>query len=135
MRVFLITLPLMMLTFCCERKEKSKNILPEKKMREVMWDLLRADQYVADYLAKDSTRNKKDESLKLYEQVFHLHKITGSQFKSSLAYYTSQPDLFRPIIDSLATRKKEFMLPPPAVHPFAGDSSRKSASRRHIQTR
>ena len=125
MRVFLITLPLMILSFCCARKEKRTDILPKEKMREVIWDLIRADQYVADYLAKDSTRNKKDESLKLYEQVFHLHKITDNQFKASLAYYTSQPDLFRPIIDSLAKRKKEFMLPPPAVHPFARDSSRK----------
>jgi hypothetical protein len=93
-----------------------------------MWDLVRADQYVADYLAKDSTRNKKEESRILYEQVFRIHKITGNQFKESLAYYTSQPDLFRPIIDSLAKRKKESMLPPTVIHPFAGDSSRKSAT-------
>jgi len=125
MRVSLITLSLIFFTLCCARKEKSKDILPQEKMREVMWDLIRADQYVSDYLSKDSTRNKKDESRELYEQVFHLHKITGNQFETSLAYYTSQPDLFRPIIDSLAKRKKEFMLPPPAKHSFAADSTRK----------
>jgi hypothetical protein len=120
----------MILTFCCAKKTKSTGMLTQEKMREVMWDLIRADQYVSDYLAKDSTRNKKNESRELYEQVFHLHKITGSQFKTSLDYYTSQPDLFRPIIDSLAKRKKEFMLPPSPKHIFNADSSRRGPSQR-----
>lgn len=125
MRIFLITLPLLILTFCCDKKEKKTDILSQEKMREVMWDMIRADQYVTDYLARDSTRNKKEESVKLYEQIFHLHKITTAQFRASLAYYSSQPDLFRPIIDSLAKRKKEIMLPPTSSHPSFPDSVRR----------
>ena len=125
---------LLILLFSCARKE-NKNVLPENKMREVMWDLIRADQYVADYLMRDSTRNKKDESMKLYEEIFHLHKISRDQFKRSLAYYSSQPDLLRPIIDSLAKRKSEFMFPPTGAHAFPADSSNKPTFHRQVPKR
>ena len=81
-----------------------------------MWDMIRADQYVAGILSRDSTRNKKDESVKLYDEIFYIHKITHGQFKSSLDYYSSQPDLFRAIIDSLAKRKAELIPPSADTH-------------------
>lgn len=93
--------------FSCSKKESKSDILPEGEMREIMWDMIRADQYVASFLLKDSTRNKKDESVSLYEEIFHIHKITRKQFKTSFDYYSSRPDLFRPIMDSLAKRKVE----------------------------
>jgi len=77
-----------------------------------MEDMIRADQYVSNYLQKDSTRNKKDESTKLYAEIFSIHKITKEQFKKSLDYYTSRPDFFRPIIDSLAKRKNNTFISP-----------------------
>lgn len=118
---FLISISLSAIVFfSCARKEKKDNILPENKMREVMWDMIRADQYVSDFVLKDSSKKKDLESVKLYEEIFHLHKITRDQFKSSLAYYSSRPDLFRPIIDSLAVRKNEF--PPPSTRPVTKDS-------------
>jgi hypothetical protein len=113
MKIFLFILLLSSLFFSCSKKMRKPDVLPEKKMREVMCDMMRADQYVADFLSKDSTRNKKDESVKLYDEIFYIHKITRGQFKSSLDYYSSQPDLFRAIIDSLAKRKAE--LTPPAT--------------------
>ncbi len=118
-----IPLLLIILLFSCTKKENA-NVLSENKMREVMWDMIRADQYVSDFLLKDSTRNKKDESAKLYEEIFHIHKITREKFKKSLDYYSSQPDLFRPIIDSLAKRRNELM--PQQTHSIASDSSIKS---------
>src|SRR6185295_8648756 len=93
--------------FSCSEKEHKKGILPESEMREIMWDMMRADQYVAAFLLRDSTHNKKDESIRLYEEIFHIHKITREQFKTSFDYYSSRPDLLRPIVDSLAKRKIE----------------------------
>jgi hypothetical protein len=107
--------------FSCSEKGQKKDILPEKEMREVMWDMMRADQYVAAFLLKDSTHTKRDESIRLYEAILHIHKITREKFKASFDYYSSQPDLFRPIIDSLAKRKIE----PPHLrptHPVRKDS-------------
>ena len=110
-------------------------------MREVMWDMMRADQYVAAFLKKDSIHSRKDQSIALYEEIFHIHKITREQFKTSFDYYSSRPDLLRPIIDSLAKRKIESphlrpgrpvskdslvrsLIPKPG-HPFGKDSLRK----------
>src|SRR5260370_27741477 len=107
MKIFTGILLLTLLFFYCSEKEKRANILSGNKMKEVMWDMIRADQYVSDFLMKDSTRNQKEESVKLYEEIFHIHKITRQQFQKSLEYYSSRPDLFRPIIDSLAKRKNE----------------------------
>jgi len=91
---------------CCSDKEKKdSSILSEKKMTDVMWDLMRADQYVQDFVMKDSTKNKKEESVKLYEEIFSIHHITADQFKKSQAYYQSNPVLFRPIIDSLSKKQ------------------------------
>ena len=104
MRTFLCFL-LSVLLISCAKKERKGDVLSPNKMRDVMWDMIRADQYVSDLLFKDSTMKKKDESIKLYEEVFHIHKITRDKFKKSLDYYSSRPDLFRPIIDSLAKRK------------------------------
>ncbi|HET9825960.1 MAG TPA: DUF4296 domain-containing protein [Chitinophagaceae bacterium] len=113
----------MIVTFSCSEKKNRSDVLPEKKMREVMWDMIRADQYVSDFVLRDSTKKKKEESVNLYEQIFNLHKITREQFKKSLEYYSSRPDLFRPIVDSLAVRKNE--LPPHPTRPIISDSALK----------
>lgn len=84
-----------------------------------MEDMIRADQYVSNYLQKDSTKNMQDKSTELYTEIFSIHKITKEQFKKSLDYYTSKPDLFRPIIDSLAKRKSSAFIAP-ASHPTPG---------------
>lgn len=88
-------------------------------MTEIMWDLIRADQFVQDFVMKDSTKNRKDESVKLYEEVFALHHTTSEQFKKSQAYYQSNPLLYRPIMDSLA-RKQAIINQP--VRPIAADT-------------
>ena len=70
-------------------------------MRKIMWDLMRADAYVTDFVMKDSTRDKKAESAKLYEKIFDIHATSQEVFKKSLAFYQNRPDLFKVISDSL----------------------------------
>ena len=77
-------------------------------MRQVMWDMMRADEYVSHFVMKDSTKRKKDELEKMYDEIFRLHGITQGQFKRSFDYYTSSPELFRPIIDSLGKQKGDY---------------------------
>jgi len=99
--------------FSCSEKQQNPNVLSQAQMREIIWDMMRADQYVAAFLMKDSTHNRKAESVKLYDEIFYIHKITREQFKTSFDYYSSRPDLLRPILDSLAKRKIE----PAHLHP------------------
>ena len=109
----------------CSEKGRRKDILPENEMRQVIWDMMRADQYVAGFRLKDSTHNKRNESIRLYEEIFRIHKITREQFKTSFDYYTSRPDLFRPIIDSLSKIK----IPPSPFHPSGRPGHKDSLAR------
>ena len=72
-----------------------------------MWDLMRADAYISDFVMKDSSRNQKAESAMLYEQVFTIHSTTADIFKRSLEFYQSRPDLLKVIIDSLRSDEKK----------------------------
>jgi Domain of unknown function (DUF4296) len=101
--IFLVTS-----TFACIRDNKiPKDIIHQNEMRKIMWDMLRADAYVADFIMKDSTRNKKAESAALYEQIFEIHSITQETFKQSLAFYERRPDLLKAITDSLRVDEKK----------------------------
>ena len=72
MRFFLFII-LIFLNFGCIRDNKiPKDVIPQNQMRKIMWDLMRADAYVSDFVMKDSTRDKKTESAKLYEKIFDI---------------------------------------------------------------
>jgi hypothetical protein len=104
---------------CSNKEKKDSTVLSEKQMTDIMWDLMRADQYVQDFVIKDSTKNKKEESVKLYEEIFRLHHITREQFEKSQKFYESDPVLFRPIIDSLAKKQN---IVNPQVRPTMPDT-------------
>ena len=104
---FSLFIILIILTFgCIQDKKIPKDVLPQNEMRKIMWDLMRADAYVADFIMKDSTKNQKEESLILYEKIFAIHSTTRETFKKSIAFYESRPDLFKAISDSLRTDER-----------------------------
>jgi hypothetical protein len=88
----------------CGGKDKIPNgILPQKKMQAVMWDMMRADQFLSDYvLNKDSSLNRKTESIKIYQKIFLIHKINKEVFQRSFSFYQSHPALLKVIMDSLS---------------------------------
>ena len=93
--------------FGCVRNNRiPKDIISQNDMRKIMWDLMRADAYVSDFIMKDSTRNKKAESAVLYEKIFAIHSTTEEAFKKSMAFYVTRPDLLKVITDSLRSDEK-----------------------------
>jgi hypothetical protein len=94
------------LLFSCKHKEDiPKGILPPDKFQAVVWDLIRADQFVISYeVLKDSSLNKNKASIEWYGKVLSLHHVTESAFKSSLAYYQSKPALMAVMMDSLSKK-------------------------------
>ena len=107
MRFFLLII-LIISNFGCIRDNKvPKDVIPQNQMRNIMWDLMRADAYVTDFIMKDSTCDKKVESIKLYEKIFSIHSTTRETFKKSLAFYQSRPDLLKVINDSLRIDEKK----------------------------
>jgi hypothetical protein len=75
------------------------NILQPRQMQEVLWDMIRADLFVRDYVTPDSV--KKEKSISIYQQILDIHHTNKEQFKESFAYYRAHPGSFKPILDSL----------------------------------
>lgn len=88
----------------CKNKEKiPDDILPPSKMQAVLWDMMRADQFFADYrVNKDTALNAEAESIKLYRQIFSIHNISKEQFQESFSFYQSHPAFLKGIMDSMS---------------------------------
>lgn len=105
MRIIFLLSIFFLLVSCGGGKEKlPKDILKESDMREVLWDLTRADEFVVTFV-KDSSVDIKKERIKLYEEIFKIHHTNLDQVKKSLSYYQATPERFAPIADSLAKRQ------------------------------
>src|ERR1700722_6290463 len=90
---------------CNGKNDAPGDIIQKDTMRNIMWDMIQADQYAKLYLLKDScTINVKDETIKLYQQVFQIHHTTKDEFDKSYKYYLAHQDLNKLIFDSLSTQ-------------------------------
>ncbi len=72
-------------------------------MKAVMWDVIQADEFANLSIAKDSSKNLKQEILKLYSKVFAMHKISNEDFERSYYYYRQHPDKEKELLDSIQT--------------------------------
>jgi hypothetical protein len=94
-----------LLAGCSEKDNIPSGVLGKEEMGNLIWDMMQADQYASTYLIKDSSKvNVKMETLKLYEEVFRLHKVTREDFRKSFQFYQDHPDITRTILDSLTSR-------------------------------
>src|ERR1700734_382068 len=90
---------------CSDKGHVPGGILSKDKMEQVMWDMAQADQYAALYLAKDSAHiDRKAETMRLYAEVFRLHKVTADEFRKSYRYYLDHPELNQLLFDSVIAR-------------------------------
>ena len=95
-------------TGCKNKNSIPKEIIPQKKMQDVLWDLMRADHFLNDYiLNRDTSLDKADERLKVYNKVFTIHQISREEFNKSFTYYKSHPFLFKVMMDSISKPKIE----------------------------
>ena len=112
MRRIIILLAWLALIGSCSNKEKIPDgILKPEKMNAVLWDVIKADVFTAEFIKKDSTKNAAAENLKLQQQIFAIHKISKADFYNSYDYYKSNTVVFKKIVDSMiaqAERKKIF---------------------------
>ena len=94
---------------CCNNNSNvPADILPAPQMQVVLWDMMRADRFLTDYvLNRDTSLNRKSASIKLYQQVFAIHGITKEIFQKSFSYYQAHPALLQGIMDSLNNKSRE----------------------------
>lgn len=107
---FLLCLMVMGLAVSCGRSK----VLEEDRMKKVMWDLIRVDEFAVNYLQRDTTVDVKAKTKDLYAQVFSMHQTTQEQFLESLKHYKARPSSMQRLMDSLNTyanrmREMQFM--------------------------
>ena len=125
MRISYLIFFLFLIPGCKNDDKVPKGIISQNEMRKLMWDLMRADAYVSDFIMKDSSRNQKTESAALYEQIFRIHSTNQETFKKSLAFYESRPDLMKPIGDSLRSDEKKTQEYQNYIKPLKSDTTLK----------
>jgi hypothetical protein len=89
---------------CNKQSNIPRNVLPVVPMSAVLWDVMQADELVNRRYPIDTLFKRFDTSVQLYYQVFQIHNITADQFKKSITFYQSRPDLLQIILDSLQSR-------------------------------
>jgi hypothetical protein len=102
-KIFFCLIPLLILV-CCNNQKIPDNVLPPQKMQSVLWDMLQAEELANFQLPKDSTLSILDRHTMYYQKVFQVQNITKEQFKRSLGYYQTRPDLLKVMFDSLQYR-------------------------------
>ncbi len=110
------------LAACTDRSSIPKNIIPPDSMQKILKDVIIAGVYSEQFISRDTLkRDKRKANDELMDSVFKLHKITLEEFKKSLSFYESRPDLNKMIFDSLAAdanrHRPELYAPKPSVRP------------------
>lgn len=107
-RTLLLLISCVCLAACTKKSTIPRDVLPQKKMQAVLWDMMRADQFLTDFVInKDTTANLDTESIRLYREIFAIHHISKKEFQRSFAFYKAHPAFLKPIMDSIAVIKTE----------------------------
>jgi len=100
-RVSIIAL---LLFFSCKQKTKVPDtILPVDKMEKILMDMMLADEFYSQKQIDSATIDSFSRT-NLYKAVFTLHKTNKEEFRKSLSFYESHPDLLKIVFDSLHSK-------------------------------
>jgi hypothetical protein len=103
--LFIVSLVLALLS-CKNKNGKPGDILPKQKMEEVLWDMIRAGEFLNGFvLYKDTATNKALISQQWYDKIYRTHRITKNDFEKSYAYYENHHALMRELLDSLSKKQ------------------------------
>ena len=111
MRIILLLVGLALINSCGNKEKIPDGILKPQKMQAVLWDVIKADAFTAEFIKKDSAKNAASENLKLQQQIFAIHKVSKADFYNSYDYYKTNTVVFKKIVDSMiahAERKNVF---------------------------
>ena len=103
----LLLLGIIILSSCSREKEEvPSNIMPQKKMIEVLSDVhyTEATIQLRNLNYSDSTRKI---AYGYYKEVFQKHQITPEQFKESFEWYKSHPEVMNDMYKEIITHLSE----------------------------
>jgi len=127
MRSVLIVTVFLLLQSCASKEKVPDGVLPKQKMREVMWDMMKAAEFLQSFVfAKDSSIDKVAESQKWHDKIYQIHKTDKATFERSFAWYKAHPLQMKEMLDTLARK---------VIIPGAGGSSWDSSYKRRDSVR
>ena len=116
---------------CRSKEEIPADIIPEAKMEAILWDMIRADQFLTSYVFyKDSSVDQNTHSIRLYQQVLTLHNTDRDDFEKSFSFYKSHPELLKQVLDSLNKPGRDIVTEEKAVDTVVNFSSTDSVLKR-----
>ena len=91
---------------CVNNDKIPKGIIDKPKMEKILWDMLEADRFVANFIMtkEGDSATKKLQATEMYEQVFRLNKISRDEFLKSYKFYLGRPDITKVMFDSISAR-------------------------------
>lgn len=107
MRKIFIILCLFILS--CQDKEQPKNMVPFDKMKVVLYQLMKADEYYTRSVSADTAMQLEKRNIQFYKQIFELNKVDRNDFYATLTYLQKRPIEFKELMDSayeLSKREK-----------------------------
>ncbi len=108
----IITLAFIFTLFGCQSKNNTPGgTISEKEMRLIIADLMKADQFLANYAFKDTVSDKIQERYKLYQQVLDIHHVSKDNFWKSFSYYKKNPGQFGELMESIQKILSPAILP------------------------
>jgi hypothetical protein len=104
----------------CSNRPVPKGIIEPGRMESVVYDLLKVDEYLNNYVSQDTSVNLKLKRSVLYEQVFTLHNTNRKEFYTSYRYYQQHPDIQKTLFDSILAKSGRVKAVPPRILPVKG---------------
>ncbi len=94
-----------LILFSCTKSRVPKDILPPDKMEKILWDQMRADAFLKDYLSRDTANDLKRENMILQNKIFLKHQTTAKDFFKSYDYYLQNDFLIKNLLDSILAKE------------------------------
>ena len=107
MRIIFLLSCWVLINSCSSKSKLPADVLKPDKMQAVLWDIIKADVFTAEFIKKDSSKNAAAENLKLQQQIFAIHKIAKADFYRSYDYYRANTEIFKKVMDSMVVRAEK----------------------------
>ncbi len=106
-KLFYPSIIIVIIFFSCTNNNVPNDIIPQNKMKLVLWDYVKADAYCSGFVKKDSTQNDTLVNVQLQQAIFRHYKISREEFYKSYQFYKSHPVLMTAILDSISASQRK----------------------------
>jgi Domain of unknown function (DUF4296) len=89
---------------CGNRDKVPDDVFGPEKMGKVLTDLLLAESFAEGYLLIDTTHTRDEAFTGELNKVLAIQKISPEEFRRSMNFYKSRPDLYKVIVDTAYNR-------------------------------